>query len=344
MKLTITTLTMFASILLSSCNTKTEEKKVSPVKVSTETIVPNNSLCTKNYIGEIIAAHATAVNFSVGGLIHQMLVEEGQYVSKGQTLAIIDDTQMRNALNAAEATLTQAKDTYDRMKILYERGSLSDMDWVNVESKLASAKSHYDMAKKNVNDAKLFAPFTGIIGKKLVEAGTTVAPNQPVCTLLDIRNVKVKVNIPEKDMYLIHEQHYRNVQIHVNAANGKIIPCIGIQKGVQGNPTSRTYDVFFLAKNEDFQLLPNMVADVRLTTGHNKMGHLLTVPVTAVQRRSKYELFVWTMQNNKAVRKIVTTGSASGGRIEITSGLSQGDKVIVKGCQKLSENIPVTDR
>lgn len=343
-KLIVAAQWMFAIGLLASCGTKQEEKTVSPIRVSTETVVPNNDLGTQSYVGEVVAEHASAVSFSVGGLIQQMLVEEGQHVSKGQTLAVIDATQLRHALNAAGAMLTQAKDAYDRMKVLHERGSLSDMDWVDVESKFTSAKSNYDMAKKNVNDAKLTAPFTGIIGKKMVEAGTTVAPNQPVCTLLDIRNVKVKVNMPEKDMGLVHQQQSEHVQIHVDAVGEEAIPCTGIQKGVQGNPTSRTYDVFFLAKNADAQLLPGMVADVRLTTAHNEAGNSLSVPVTSVQRRSKGELFVWVMQNGLAVCKKVTVGRTSGGRTEITSGLSQGDKVIVKGYQKLSENVQVTDK
>lgn len=342
-KLIVAVQVMLAIGLLSSCGTKQEEKTVFPIRVSTETLIPDNALGTQRYVGEIIAEHTTVVSFSVGGLVQRMLVEEGQHVTKGQTLAIIDDTQLRNALAASEAILNQAQDTYNRMKVLHERGSLSDMDWVGVESKLTSAKSNYAMAKKNANDAKLTAPSTGIIGKKMIEAGTTVAPNQPVCTLLDIRNVKVKVNMPEKDMNLIHKLQCENVHIHVDAVN-ETIPCISIQKGVQGNPTSRTYDVFFFAKNVDARLLPGMVADVRLTTAHNEAGHSLTVPITAVQRRSKNELFVWVMQNDKAVCKNVTIGQASSGRIEITSGLSQGDKVIVKGYQKLSENMQVTDK
>ena len=343
-KLIVAVQVMLAIGLLSSCGTKQEEKTVFPIRVSTETLIPDNALGTQRYVGEIIAEHTTAVSFSVGGLVQRMLVEEGQHITKGQTLAIIDDTQLRNALAASEAILNQAQDAYNRMKVLHERGSLSDMDWVGVESKLTSAKSNYAMAKKNANDAILTAPFTGIIGKKTVEAGTTVAPNQPVCTLLDIRNVKVKVNMPEKDMGLIHKQSCENVQIHVDAVGGEAIPCTGIQKGVQGNQTSRTYDVFFFAKNVDARLLPGMVADVRLTTAHNEAGHSLTVPITAVQRRSKNDLFIWIMQNDKAVCKNVTIGQASSGRIEITSGLSQGDKVIVKGYQKLSENMQVTDK
>lgn len=335
---------MFAISLLSSCDTKSEERTVSAVRVSTETVTPDHAFDSKDYVGEVVAEHVTAVSFSVGGLIQRMLVEEGQHVTKGQTLAIVDDTQLCNALAAAEAMLKQAQDAYNRMKVLHERGSLSDMDWVSVESKLASAKSNYDMAKKNANDTKLTAPCTGMIGKKMAEAGTMVGPGQPVCNIFDIRNVKVKVNIPEKDMALIHKQRSENVQIYVNALNEESIPCTGIQKGIQGNPASRTYDVFFFANNADARLLPGMVADVRLTTAYNNAGHSLTVPVMAVQRRSKDELFVWVMQNDKAVCKKVTVGQTRSGRTEITSGLSQGDKVIVKGYQKLSENVQVTDK
>ena len=332
---------MLASMLLMSCRKKVEEQKISAVRVTTETVSAEGAFAAKNYVGEVMAEHATAVSFSVGGLIQQMLVEEGQHVTKGQTIAIVDATQTRNALTAAEAVLAQAQDTYDRMKVLHERGSLSDMDWVGVESKLATAKSSYDMAKKNIGDTRLTAPCNGIIGQKMAEAGMTVMPSQPVCTILDIRNIKVKVNVPERDMAdgLKSDQ----VLIRVDAL-GETFGCTGVQKGIQGNPVSRTYDVFFYVKNQSSRLLPGMVADVQLANASGDSAQSITVPIRAVQRRSKGELFVWAIKDGKAVCKTVTVGSTNGGRTEIASGLSVGDKVIVEGYQKLSEGMDVTDK
>ena len=337
---------MLAAVLLTSCGKKAEEKQIPAVRVTTETVSADGALAARNYVGEVVAEHATAVSFSVGGLIQQMLVEEGQHVTKGQTIAIVDGTQTHNALAAAEAVLTQAQDAYDRMKVLHERGSLSDMDWVGVESKLATAKSSYEMARKNAGDTRLTAPCSGIIGKKTAEAGMTVMPSQPVCTILDIRNVKVKVNMPERDM--ADGLKSGQVQIRVDAL-GETFGCTGVQKGVQGNPASRTYDVFFMVRNADSRLLPGMVADVKISEAEsvdnqNPAAARLTVPVTAVQRRSRGELFVWAMAEGKAVCKTVNIGRTSGGRTEIASGLTVGDKVIVEGYQKLSEGMDVTDK
>ena len=331
---------MLAAVLLTSCGKKAEEQKISAVRVTTETVSADGALAAKSYVGEVMAEHATAVSFSVGGLIQQMLVEEGKHVTKGQTISIVDGTQTRNALTAAEAVLTQAQDAYDRMKVLHERGSLSDMDWVGVESKLATAKSSYEMARKNMDDTRLTAPCSGIIGKKMAEAGTTVMPSQPVCTILDIRNIKVKVNMPERDM--ADGLKSDKVQIHVDAL-GETFGCTGVQKGVQGNPVSRTYDVFFYVKNQSSRLLPGMVADVQLANASGDSAQSITVPIKSVQRRSKGELFVWAMKDGKAVCKTVTVGGTSGGRMEIASGLSLGDKVIVEGYQKLSEGMEIIE-
>lgn len=332
------------ALFLSSCANKTEEKKISPVRITTETLVTSNPLSGKNYVGEIEAEHSTAVSFAVGGTVRQLNVEEGQVISKGQTIGVIDATQMNNALSAAKAILTQAQDAYDRMKVLHERGSLSDMDWVGVESKLASAKSSYAMAKKNVGDCTLTAPCSGVIGKKLLETGMTAMPGQPVCTILDVSQVKVKISVPEKEVGNLTSASCTEAIISVEALGSEVFHPKGMQKGVQGNPVTHTYDLNLYVSNPAASLLPGMVANVTLPELGDVEPSRVTVPVNAVQRRSQGELFVWTMQDGKAACRTVTVGQSAGGRTEILSGLKEGDKVITKGYQKVSEGMQVTDK
>ena len=73
--------------------------------------------------------------------------------------------------NASAASLRQAEDAYARMRTLHENKSLPDMKWVEVESKLEQARSMERISRKNLEDRNLYAPFGGVIGKRMVEAG-----------------------------------------------------------------------------------------------------------------------------------------------------------------------------
>lgn len=84
------------------------------------------------------------------------------------------------------------------MKTLYENKSLPEIKWVEVQSKLQQAQSMESIARKNLEDASLYAPFDGVIGKRNVEAGENVQPGKPVFTLLDVGTVNIKIAVAGK--------------------------------------------------------------------------------------------------------------------------------------------------
>lgn len=95
-----------------------------------------------------------------------MHVHLGQQVNAGQLIATLDPTSMQNSYQAAQAVLEQAEDAYRRMKELHDKGSLPDMKWVEVQSKLEQARSMEQIAKRKLDDCRLYAPFSGIIAEK----------------------------------------------------------------------------------------------------------------------------------------------------------------------------------
>ena len=89
--------------------------------------------------------------------------------------------------------------------MLHDNGSLPEATWVEIQSKVAQAKSQLEVARKNVNDCRLTAPVSGIVGKKLIGIGETALPSQAVVNILDISTVKVKVAVPEAEIGCINE-------------------------------------------------------------------------------------------------------------------------------------------
>ena len=331
-------LMLLGVMLISSCTSKKEQNTKAPTRVETEVVSTAMNASGQSYVGIVEECEATAVSFTGMGVVKRMLVNEGQAVSRGQLIAEMDDTQARNLLSGAEAQMTQANDALSRYKMLHDNGSLPEAQWVEIQSKVAQAKSQLEVAKKNLSDCRLVAPVSGIVGKRLVGAGETAMPSQAVVSILDISTVKVKVAIPEAEISGIGAN--TSSTIKVEAVNGSFTGG-RIEKGVQADALTHTYDIRIHVANGQRQLLPGMVASVQFGN-IEKPSKDLTLPVTAVQRKADGSLFVWTIANDStAHRTTVRTGETMGNRIAITDGMTEGSRVVTEGYQKLSENTKV---
>ena len=327
-------------IAAASCGEQPLQQAKQPVRVATELLGATTTGAGRSYVGIIEENEATAVSFTGMGVVKQMLVNEGQYVSRGQLIAVMDDTQARNMLAGAEAQLAQAQDALERYRMLHDNGSLPEVQWVEIQSKVAQAVSQVEVVKKNLADCRLTAPVSGVVGRKMVRAGETAMPGQAVVSILDISTVKVKVSLPEAEVAAVTASTPSTINVE---AAGKIVAGGRIEKGVQADALTHTYDVRITVHNPDRKLLPGMVADVTLVVGHGASpAPALTLPLTAVQRRAGGELFVWTVAaDSTAHRAPVNIGATIGNRVTVAGGIKQGDRVVIEGYQKLGEGSKV---
>ena len=339
--LTITGL-LALGLAVGSCSggNKTQEK--APTRVKTEVVKSTISGGEQTYVGIVEANETTAVSFTGMGVVRRMLVNEGQTVGRGQLIADMDDTSARNMLAIAESGMAQANDALQRYGMLHENGSLPEVKWVEIQTKVQQAESQLSIAKKNLADCQLIAPVSGVIGRKMVGAGETAMPSQTVVTILDINTVKVKVSIPEKEMNAIGTN--TSSTISVTAAD-KQVNGGRIEKGAQADALTHTYEIRIEVPNPDKKLLPGMVANVTFGQNGNDATttqNTISIPVTCVQKNAGGQLFVWTIDGEKkAHRTNVTIGQTSGNRVAITSGINEGQQVVVEGYQKLSEGTKV---
>jgi len=326
-------------LMVCSCGEKKESGVKAPTRVKTQMVTPAFSDGAQTYVGIIEEREGTAVSFTGMGVVKRVLVSEGQAVSRGQLIAEMDDTQARNLLSGAEAQMTQANDALERYKMLHDNGSLPEVQWVEIQSKVAQAKSQLEVAKKNLADCRLTAPVSGIIGKKLVGAGETAMPSQAVVTILDISSVKVKVAVPEAEISGINASTPSAISVEAARAS---VRGGRIEKGIQADALTHTYDVRISVLNGDRKLLPGMVASVRFIAEGSQSISGKSLPVTAVQKAADGSLFVWTVAKDSTVhRSKVGIGATNGNHIAITDGIDMGQRVVTEGYQKLSEGTKV---
>ena len=189
-------------------------------------------------------------------------------------------------------------------------------------------------------DCSVHTPVSGIVGRGVKEAGETILPALPVASILNINKVRIVVSVPERE--IAQFTPHTPTTISVEALGGRTFQGGTITKCIEADGMTHTYSIKIHLSNADHSLLPGMVCQVKVngTTAAAQMS----VPITAVQQNAKGEKFVWTVKDGKAQRRIVTVGRASGNRIAIEEGLTEGDVIIVEGYQKLSEGVEVKNR
>lgn len=336
-------------ILASGCGSTHKDRETAPVRVNTEVASEQLSLGNRTYVGVVEEESSTAVSFTGSGMLTKVYVSEGQRVSRGQTIATIDATQARNMLRAAEAQMRQASDALERMKQLHDNNALPEIKWVETQSQVAQAQAQLDLAKKNLADCSVSAPASGVIGSGVKSAGETVLPAMPVATILNINNVKVKASIPEREIAAITPTTHTRISVE---ALGDAFEGGRIEKGVEADPITHTYDIRILVANRGQRLLPGMVCNVEVKGASATDGQDsgITVPITAIQQGADGNKFVWVAKtkaeaaNPKALaahRQQVQLGEPTGDRIVILSGINPGDQIITEGFHRLSEGTKV---
>ncbi|MEI6454786.1 MAG: efflux RND transporter periplasmic adaptor subunit [bacterium] len=333
------TLTLFAISAFTGCTGRSGSAiGDQPVRVRIAVITPVAE-SSKYYIGTIEASLSVPLSFMTTGMVEQVLVAEGSKVKKGQKLAILSDDNYRQTYQMAMAKENQAEDAYRRLSELYQKGSLPEIRYVEVQTGLEQAKAATQVARKNLADCELFAPADGIIGKRSLEAGENAVPLKTVMTLVDIRRVNVKISVPEKEIG--HTTIGQEATIQLPALDDEIFRGKVSERGVVANPVSHTYDVRIMVENPAEKLMPGMIGRVYL--GKSDPTAMIVIPLNTVLEDEKSGKYVYLADqaSGKAIKRPVTTGPVRDFGVVITRGLSAGDHLIIEGYQQLNENVNI---
>jgi RND family efflux transporter MFP subunit len=335
----ITIMTAAALLSLASCGKQSPTVEEKPIEVKVMTVQKSDVSTGQSFSGTIEEENGSALSFPIAGTVKSVAVEAGQKVARGQLIATLDAATFQSSFDMAKATLDQATDAYDRLKILHDNNSLPDIQWVEAESKLKQAQSAFDIAQKNLTDTKLYAPFAGYIAEKNIEVGNNVMPGAPAVKLVTVDNVKVSISVPESEISAIHMG--APISITVPALNGQSFNGTIKEKGVAANSISRSYQVKAEIQNPGNALLPGMLCTLYLTDCEEGATAIL-LPRHVVQLNSDNTHFVWVNADGKAARRVVELGSFVGEQVVITSGLADGVQVVVEGQQKISDDMSIT--
>jgi RND family efflux transporter MFP subunit len=310
-----------------------KQERIIPVKVMK--VSASASGGSLSYVGTVEESVAVALSFSGMGTVEQVLASEGQRVRKGQLLASLNTTTAQNAYDAAQSQLAQAQDAYDRLSKVHENGSLPEVKFVEIETGLQQAKSMVAISRKSLDDCRLYAPRDGVIASRSIETGESVMPGVAAFKLVGVDNVKVKISVSESEIGSISAG--QEATITVPALDNAVFSGNVETKGVAANALSHTYEVKIGIANPQKTLLPGMVCKVETRHATSPQSEIV-VPNRAIMISADNRHYVWIAENDVAKRKFIDIGDLTNDGIVVSEGLSAGDKVIVEGMSKVSED------
>lgn len=337
-------LILFVVALSVGCSHHQKASDERLVKVNVMEVSTSCAETSHEYAGTIEEAFSSSLSFGASGRVTAVYVKDGQKVQQGQLLAKVDNSNALNSYRAAKATLDQAQDGYDRAKLVYDRGSLPEVKWTEVQTQLNQAQSVAEIAKKNLSDCELRAPTAGTISNRNIEVGTSVTAFQPVMHLVGLDGMYVKASIPEGNINNVKVG--QDASVWVNALEGQEFAGKVEERNPNADPLSHSYMVRIRLKEKCKELLPGMVCRVQIKdeaglAADTAKVSTIEIPNRAVQLDNKGARFVWVVEDSCAAQRYVTISDLTRNGVLVSEGLRSGDKVIVDGMLKVSAGTKV---
>ena len=330
---------LFAVLLLGAC-----QQEQAPVgddsgdetpPVPVETSVPVRGDVYAMYTGTApIEAFAEAdVIAKVGGEVRELLVEEGDEVSKGQVLARLDGERLRLELNESEAKLRKLQRDFERNVDLQAKGLISDGDFEKIKYEMEALEAAFNLASLELDYTQIRAPIDGVVARRFVKLGNTISEGDALFKVTSLDPLVAYLHVPERE--------YRNVDpgqtvgIEIDALGGETIVATVSRVSPIVDPQTGTFKITVEIVDEQRRIKPGMFG--RIGVIYDVREDALQIPRSAIiEDQGTASVFV--VEDGHAVRRQVETGYGNKGMVEIISGLRDGEQVVTVGQAGLKQD------
>lgn len=354
-------LVIVAATLAGACSkSQPQQQQARPVEVGVVTAQAQTVPLTRTLVGRLAATRTADVRARVAGVLQKRVYTEGTDVEQGQLLFQIDPAPLKAALNAQLANLAAARATYTNNHIAAERdravagkGLMSKTDLDNAEAAertaaaaVKQAQANVDSARINLGYASVTAPISGRAGQQQVTEGALVGQDAAtlLTTISQIDPIYVNFSQAVGELERLRRaqgggdagtlgQNKAKVELVLPDGSAYSKPGTLDFSGVTVDAATGAVSMRGIVPNPDHSLLPGMYVSVRVTFG--ELEHVYLVPQAAVQRDDEGAYVLVVAADGKVAQKRVTANDLQGDSWIVTDGLTDGDRVIVSGIQKV---------
>jgi membrane fusion protein, multidrug efflux system len=287
--------------------------------------------------GVVDPIRTVGVNSQVAGTLLSVVAEEGDVVRRGQALARVDDRELRAQHEAAEAAYQVALSSYDRARQLRERRVITLPEYERERTAEAAARANLDQTRTRLEHTVIVTPVDGVVTEKRVEAGDLVGPQTRLFTVADVSTLVVRVGVSELDVVRVAVGD--PVTLMLDAFPGHTFEAVVRRVFPTADPGTRLVPVEVALQGSGAAVVrPGFLARVTFAVGTH--DGVLLVPAGAVVGAGGTQS-VFVLDNGAVVRRTVTTGLTSEGRVEVRTGLAAGERVVVRGSNMLRDGMAV---
>jgi len=293
-------------------------------------------------LGNLRANETVKLNAQVTEKITAIKFEDGQRVKAGDILVEMTSTEESALLAEEQFRVDEALRQVERLKPLIAQGATSKANLDTRQREYETSKARLDVIRSQMADRIIVAPFDGVVGLRNISVGTLVQPGMEITTLDDDSVMKLDFDVSSVFLATIKEG------LPIKALT-KAFPDRQFEGTIasidnQINPVTRAIKVRALIPNPDRLLKPGLLMTVRLFT-HERTS--VIVPEESLLMIGE-KSFVYTAEDKEgktiAVRREVSTGTRQPGRVEIVTGLEEGQKIISHGIMSISDGAAIVIR
>jgi membrane fusion protein, multidrug efflux system len=295
---------------------------------------PENDI---SYTGTFEPNKETRISADIQGKINAVLVDVGSVVRKGQALIQLDNSLLKLQLQTVEIQIEGLEADAKRYTVLANADAIQGVQLEKTELALKSAKVQKATLMEQINKTTINAPFSGIVTAKLTEEGAFAAPGIPLLQITDISSLKFTVNVPEQEL----SQFETNQQyaLFADAYPETILTGKMILTGSKAN-MGNSFPVQFSVNNTaDLKIKSGMFGNVQLKNDGEEKS--IIIPASAIVG-TNIQPQVYLIKNGKAILQNITTSNRFLNKVQVSSGLTEGDVIITNGFINLFDGANVT--
>lgn len=344
---------LFLSVLFTfSCQQKQAQQRAQgPISLPVVEIPVKSLTGYTSYPASVEGTINSAVRAKVAGYITHVLVDEGQRVSKGQTLFKLETAALTQDAGAAEANVNAAQVEVDKLVPLVEKGIISKVQLETAKARLAQAQASYNSITASIGYATIKSPVNGFVGAIPYREGTLVSPGDPVplTTVSEINEVYVFFAMNERDYlnFMLHAEGEKLTDkiknfppVELQLVNGELYPEKGKIETVTGqvNPSTGTVSFRATFPNANHLLANGNSGKIRIPKHYED--------VTVVPESATFEqqgiVYVYQVQGDTlAVQTSIEAVDRLQNMIVVSSGIKPGDTIVAQGIGKLRNHTPI---
>lgn len=324
--------------LLTACSDSPDSKKQDQKKPpAIEGLIIRKQPIQNNFVvsGNLLPMEEAVLMPETSGRIIMLHLPEGTRVSKGTLLVKLFDGDLQAQLQKLNAQLKNAQATRERQENLVKLNGISENDYQQSVTQVASLEADIAAVNAQISKTEIRAPFDGTIGLKNVSEGAYVSPGTAIASIRADQQLKLDFSIPETYAELIE----KGTAVNFSLGNDTMVyhaEVMATEGGIDGSDLN--LHVRALVKEKNARLIPGTSVTVNVALRSN--SNAILVPSETIIPQARYKNVI-VCRNGKAVYSNVKTGIRLPADVEILSGLSEGDTIVVTGIQYIRPGTPL---